>query len=293
MRRGLLFAIPVSARGGARLNGAQYAAHQLLLFLQRGTLKAKHLHKEAAEFGTVLRTERLSIAQSTRLQLLFGGGLSLASAVAATGLDAWFGVQASGLSALPLILLIAAVVAIVLFLTEVTSNTATAATFIPILGGVALGIGVDPMGLLVPAAFAATCAFMLPVGTPPNAIVFSTGAVTIAEMARGGLVLNLVGVVLSAAALFLIVFGLQEGESYDWNGWIWTMIAGGVVLLVLFVWTQARTKSEPLVPLEPKANKHLFVEVSEAERHILPMLCEEATLCKFFLPASSTCRETA
>ncbi len=144
--------------------------------------------------------------------LLFGGGLSLASAVAATGLDAWFGVQASGLSALPLILLIAAVVAIVLFLTEVTSNTATAATFIPILGGVALGIGVDPMGLLVPAAFAATCAFMLPVGTPPNAIVFSTGAVTIAEMARGGLVLNLVGVVLITLFCYFLggaTMGLQ------------------------------------------------------------------------------------
>ncbi len=128
--------------------------------------------------------------------LLFGGGLSLASAVAATGLDAWFGVQVSGLGTLPTVLLVAAVVAIVLFLTEVTSNTATAATFIPILGGVALGIGADPLTLLIPAAFAATCAFMLPVGTPPNAIVFSTGAVTIADMARGGIVLNLVGIAL-------------------------------------------------------------------------------------------------
>lgn len=128
--------------------------------------------------------------------LLFGGGLSLAGAVAGTGLDAWFGVQVTGLAALPAILLIAAVVAIVLFLTEVTSNTATAATFIPVLGGVALGIGVDPMGLLIPAALAATCAFMLPVGTPPNAIAFSTGAVTIAQMVRGGLALNLVGIAL-------------------------------------------------------------------------------------------------
>ena len=93
-------------------------------------------------------------------------------------------------------LLIACVVAIVLFLTEVTSNTATAATFIPVLGGVALGVGMEPMGLLVPAALAATCAFMLPVGTPPNAIAFSTGTVTIAQMARGGFVLNLIGIAL-------------------------------------------------------------------------------------------------
>jgi sodium-dependent dicarboxylate transporter 2/3/5 len=128
--------------------------------------------------------------------LLFGGGLSLAGAVAGTGLDDWFGQQVSGLAALPTILIIACVVAIVLFLTEVTSNTATAATFIPVLGGVAIGVGMDPMGLLVPAAFAATCAFMLPVGTPPNAIAFSTGVVTIPQMARGGFVLNLVGIAL-------------------------------------------------------------------------------------------------
>jgi sodium-dependent dicarboxylate transporter 2/3/5 len=128
--------------------------------------------------------------------LLFGGGLSLAAAVAASGLDGWFGQQVTGLRVLPVVWLIAAVTLIVLFLTEITSNTATAATFIPILGGVAAGIGIDPMTLLIPAALAATCAFMLPVGTPPNAIVFGTGAVRIVEMARGGLVLNVVGVVL-------------------------------------------------------------------------------------------------
>ncbi|MGB3829960.1 MAG: DASS family sodium-coupled anion symporter [Ornithinimicrobium sp.] len=137
--------------------------------------------------------------------LLFGGGLSLASAVAATGLDEWFGQQVSGLGALPIVLLLAAVVTIVLLLTEVTSNTATAATFIPVLGGVAIGIGVDPVTLLIPAALAATCAFMLPVGTPPNAIVFGTGAVKISEMARGGAILNVTGVLL--ITLFAVVVG--------------------------------------------------------------------------------------
>jgi sodium-dependent dicarboxylate transporter 2/3/5 len=136
--------------------------------------------------------------------LLFGGGLSLAGAVAATGLDGWFGAQVTGLGALPPVLLVAAITAVVIFLTEVTSNTATAATFIPVLGGVAIGVGTDPMTLLIPAAFAATCAFMLPVGTPPNAIVFSSGAVSISDMARGGLVLNLVGTVLITAACYLI-----------------------------------------------------------------------------------------
>lgn len=137
--------------------------------------------------------------------LLFGGGLSLAAAVAATGLDAWFGERVSGLGALPIILLLATVVLIVLLLTEITSNTATAATFIPILGGVAVGIGIDPMTLLIPAALAATCAFMLPVGTPPNAIVFATGNVKISEMVRGGLVLNVVGVLL--ITIFTVLIG--------------------------------------------------------------------------------------
>lgn len=144
--------------------------------------------------------------------LLFGGGLSLAGSVASTGLDEWFGQQVTGLGVLPTVLLVAAVATIVLFLTEITSNTATAATFIPVLGGVAVGIGTDPMTLLIPAAFAATCAFMLPVGTPPNAIVFATGAVNIAQMARGGFVLNIVGIVLITAACYLIggfALGLQ------------------------------------------------------------------------------------
>lgn len=137
--------------------------------------------------------------------LLFGGGLSLAGAVAATGLDAWFGEQVSGLGALPIVPLIGVVVVLVLFLTEITSNTATAATFIPILGGVAIGVGIDPMTLLIPAALAATCAFMLPVGTPPNAIVFASGQVKIIEMVRGGLVLNIVGAIL--ITLFTVLIG--------------------------------------------------------------------------------------
>jgi len=145
--------------------------------------------------------------------LLFGGGLSLASAVGASGLDTWFGQQVTGLGTLPTIGLVLAVTAIVLLLTEITSNTATAATFIPILGGVALGIGVDPFLLLIPATLAATCAFMLPVGTPPNAIVFGTGKVTIAQMARGGVVMNMVGVVLIVGIMYLLG-GLAMGVAF-------------------------------------------------------------------------------
>lgn len=136
--------------------------------------------------------------------VLFGGGLSLARGVASSGLDAWIGAQVSGLGVLPLVLLVAAVVTLVLLLTEITSNTATAATFVPVLGGVAIGIAADPMTLLVPAALAASCAFMLPVGTPPNAIVYSSGAVRIGQMARGGAVLNVVGIVLITLFAWLL-----------------------------------------------------------------------------------------
>ncbi|WP_205326207.1 DASS family sodium-coupled anion symporter [Glycomyces sp. YM15] len=144
--------------------------------------------------------------------LLFGGGLAIAAAVKATGLSEYIGTQVGGLGVLPTVLLVAAVSLIVLLLTELTSNTATAATFLPVLGGVALGIGVEPMLLLIPAAFAATCSFMFPVGTPPNAIVFGSGHVTIGQMVRAGIWLNLIGVVLITAAVYLIaapVFGLS------------------------------------------------------------------------------------
>ena len=127
--------------------------------------------------------------------LLFGGGLSLARAVSATGLDGWIGAQVGGLGAWPLWALVGAVVVLVIFLTELTSNTATAATFLPILGGVALGIGVAPTALVIPAAIAASCAFMMPVATPPNAIVFGSGRVRIGDMVRAGIILNIIGVV--------------------------------------------------------------------------------------------------
>ncbi len=136
--------------------------------------------------------------------LLFGGGLSLASAVQVSGLDEFIGAQVSGLGALPIVLLVAATTAVVLLLTEVTSNTATAAAFLPVLGGVALGLDIAPLVLLVPAALAATCAFMLPVATPPNAIVFGSGYVTVGQMLKAGTILNVVGVLLITVAVYAL-----------------------------------------------------------------------------------------
>ena len=149
--------------------------------------------------------------------LLFGGGLSLSSAFNSSGLSLWIGEMAKGLSSLPIVLIVAAVAALVLFLTEITSNTATAATFIPIMGGVAVGVGLTTEGdinvllLTIPVALAATCAFMLPVATPPNAIAYGSGYVKIGEMIKGGVGLNVIGIFLITLTVFLLavpIFGL-------------------------------------------------------------------------------------
>jgi solute carrier family 13 (sodium-dependent dicarboxylate transporter), member 2/3/5 len=145
--------------------------------------------------------------------LLFGGGLSLAAAVQTSGLDSWIGERVAGLEFLPLVLLVAATAGLVIFLTELTSNTATAATFLPILGGVALGIGIEPLLLIVPAAIAATCAFMMPVATPPNAIVFGSGYIAIGQMIRAGIILNIIAVTLITIASFTVV-GWVFGAIY-------------------------------------------------------------------------------
>ncbi len=123
--------------------------------------------------------------------LLFGGGLSLASAIQRTGLAEFLGDALSGAGALPLLLLTAIVVTLMIFLTELTSNTASTATFLPVLGAMAVALGIAPLTLTVPMVVAASCAFMMPVATPPNAIVFASGQVRIGDMVRTGLVLNL------------------------------------------------------------------------------------------------------
>ena len=137
--------------------------------------------------------------------VLFGGGLSLAAAIQDSGLASWIGGSVSALGQVPPVVLIAIVTTLVLFLTELTSNTATAAAFLPVVGSVAMGAGLNPLLLTVPAALAATCAFMLPVGTPPNAIVFATGRITIPQMARAGFLLNLMMIVIITVASWLLV----------------------------------------------------------------------------------------
>ncbi|MEM7229277.1 MAG: DASS family sodium-coupled anion symporter [Planctomycetota bacterium] len=131
-----------------------------------------------------------------RILILFGGGLSLASAVKANGVAEFIGSFAGDLGTVPTIVLIVAVTTMVIFLTELTSNTATTAALLPVLAALATGFGMDPLLLLIPATVAASCAFMMPVATPPNAIVFGSGYVTIPQMCRAGIWLNVIGVIL-------------------------------------------------------------------------------------------------
>lgn len=134
--------------------------------------------------------------------VLFGGGLSLAGTINSSGLADWLARQMHAISAVHVLLMILLVVVTIMFLTEVTSNTATAAAFLPLMGAMAVAQGISPQTYAIPAAIAASCAFMLPVATPPNAIVFGSGELTIGAMIRAGFALNLFGTVLITLACF-------------------------------------------------------------------------------------------
>jgi solute carrier family 13 (sodium-dependent dicarboxylate transporter), member 2/3/5 len=140
--------------------------------------------------------------------ILFGGGLSLAAAITSSGLADWIGLALGGLAVLPTLVLLGLVVAVIIFLTELTSNTATAAAFLPVLAALAVGMGLDPLVLVVPAALAASGAFMLPVATPPNAIVYGSSFVTIPQMARAGVILNVIFTVLISVICYALVLAV-------------------------------------------------------------------------------------
>jgi|TARA_B110000259_G_scaffold18681_1_gene19657 sodium-dependent dicarboxylate transporter 2/3/5 len=134
--------------------------------------------------------------------LLFAGGIAIAKAFAVTGISGAIGESLSGVTRLSIIALIAVVALTVTFLTEITSNTATTTLLMPILAAASLGAGFDPALLMLPAALSASCAFMLPVATAPNAIVFGTGEITVEQMVREGFALNLIGVVVITAVVY-------------------------------------------------------------------------------------------
>ena len=137
--------------------------------------------------------------------LLFGGGLAIAAGFVETGLSGWIGEQLRALDGVDVILIILLTTALVLFMTEITSNAATATMILPVMAAFAIALGIHPFALMVPCAMAANCAFMLPVGTPPNAILFGTGKVTIMEMVKTGFWLNIAALLLIVAAVLYVL----------------------------------------------------------------------------------------
>ncbi|MFN2421865.1 MAG: DASS family sodium-coupled anion symporter, partial [Gemmatimonadota bacterium] len=137
--------------------------------------------------------------------ILFGGGLSLAAAIEATGLAEWLGHAMGGVETWSLVAILLAVAVVVVFFSELASNTATAATFLPIAGALALALGLDPLVLAIPTGMAASGGFMLPVATAPNAIVYASGSITMSQMARAGFLLDLAFVIVVTVACWTLV----------------------------------------------------------------------------------------
>jgi len=137
--------------------------------------------------------------------LLFGGGLAIAAGFRETGLSSWLGSQLTVLDGMNLVVIIASATLLILFLTEITSNTATATMILPVVASLALALDIHPFALMIPCAMAANCAFMLPVGTPPNAIIFATEKLTILEMVRTGFIVNLLAAALIVVAVWYLV----------------------------------------------------------------------------------------
>jgi len=128
--------------------------------------------------------------------ILFGGGLALATGLSNGGIIDIIGTMVSGNESLSVFLVCSILIAVMLFMTELMSNVALVAIFAPMIAGVAIGLGIDKLHILIPIAMASSCAFMLPMATPPNAIVFASGHIKVAQMARAGVILNVIAVIL-------------------------------------------------------------------------------------------------
>jgi sodium-dependent dicarboxylate transporter 2/3/5 len=163
----------------------------------------------------VKQNERILVWSDTTkmawgILLLFGGGITLAAALEKAGLIKMLGVWLSGFSGSSVVFLVIAVTIISLFISEVMSNVAQVIVFAPVVTGIATATGVDPYMLGIPMTLAASCASMMPMGTPPNAIVFSTGHLKLSEMMKAGLIMNLISIVLIIlSGLFLVPFAIK------------------------------------------------------------------------------------
>ncbi|MBK8490633.1 MAG: SLC13/DASS family transporter [Saprospirales bacterium] len=171
------------------------------------------------EKGTFLMDWKAAEDIPWEIILLFGGGFALASGFKESGLSSWFGTQLEFLRNVHPVVLIASICFLVTFLTEVTSNTATVETLLPILAGLAITIEENPLLFMLPATISGSMAFMLPVATPPNAIIFGTRKLQIAQMARAGFILNLIGVLVVTLITYYFgteIFDIVQGVFPEW-----------------------------------------------------------------------------
>ena len=151
--------------------------------------------------------------------ILFGGGFALASGFKESGLANYLGQQMQGFGVFHPIIIVLAICLFVTFLTELTSNTATAEMLLPIIGGLAIAVKINPLFLMIPATISCSFAFMLPVATPPNAIIFGTNRLKISEMAKTGVWLNVIGAILITISIYIVgkvVFGIDLAQFPEW-----------------------------------------------------------------------------
>src|SRR5690606_12223324 len=173
--------------------------------------------QSTADKGPLITWED-AVKLSWGIILLFGGGMALASGLESTGLATWLGSQMSLLQGLTLIALLAVIIAAVNFLTEITSNLATTAMLLPVLAPIALGLEVNPYMLTVAPTVAASCAFMLPVATPPNAVVFGAGYLKISDMVRTGIWMNLISIIFLILSVYFLLPLLWDFDPRDLSG---------------------------------------------------------------------------
>lgn len=186
----------------------------LILFL----VPTRSKDSESEGYGTILDFGVFAKVP-WHIVLLFGGGFALAKGFTTSGLSAAVGNACSGLEGTPPFVMVALLCGVLTFLTELTSNTATTEMILPLLASIAVGIKVHPLILMIPAALSASCAFMMPVATPPNAIVFGSRRIRIGQMVRVGIVINLIAIALISILFFLLaplIFGIDFSTLPDW-----------------------------------------------------------------------------
>jgi len=176
--------------------------------------------RDRTKFSNIADVEIIS-ALPWKIVLLFGGGFALAKGFTASGLSEFIGQQFIGLKDMDILTMIGALSTMVVFLTEVTSNTATAEMLLPLVASVARAIEINPLLLMLPVTLSASMAFMMPIATPPNAIVFASGQLKIADMLKTGFIINLAAIVMITLTTYLWgihLFDIDVGSLPDWAG---------------------------------------------------------------------------